>query len=173
MPDIRLLEQEPIEFESLFKEYFPRVYNFIYYHVMNPDTADDLTAEVFCKAYKSFGRYDANRAQPYTWLCAIARNTVTDYKRRTAGIVLLDLAEQEEVAEASLTPEESYIEKEAAHTLLCLIHTLPQPHQDLITMKYFMQMTNREIAREMNLSESNVGTKLSRIIADLKKKCSA
>ncbi len=172
MQDIQLLSKETDSagMERLFAEYFPRVYNFVYYHVMDCHKADDLTAEVFYRAFRSFRSYDPNKSQPYTWLCAIARNAVIDYRRRTAGIVMLDIEEHEELSDHSPGPEEAYLQKEETDTLLRLIHTLTPPEQELLLLKYFMGLTNREIAAQTGLSETNVSTKLSRIIAQLRKR---
>ena len=70
------------EQERLYVEYRDRVLGYIRARVESREDAEDLCAEVFEKALRASGGYDAAKAAPGTWLYAITRNAVIDYFRR-------------------------------------------------------------------------------------------
>ncbi len=70
---------EPRAFADLYDHYFPRVYNYIRYHVRDAETADDITAQVFERALIKISSYRPERASFADWLFAIARNAVRDH----------------------------------------------------------------------------------------------
>ena len=50
------------EFERLYRETFSSIFNYLYYHTLNRETAEDLASTVYLKAYRSFDRFDPSRA---------------------------------------------------------------------------------------------------------------
>ena len=62
------------EFEQIYKEYFPRVYSFLYGMCGNASLAEELTQESFYQAFVSFHRYNGS-CELFTWLDAIANNS--------------------------------------------------------------------------------------------------
>ncbi|MCB0180374.1 MAG: sigma-70 family RNA polymerase sigma factor, partial [Anaerolineae bacterium] len=68
-------------FAGLYDAYVDEVYRFILHRVGNKQTAEDLTSQVFLKAWDNLGRYTM-RGLPFgAWLFRIARNTVIDHYR--------------------------------------------------------------------------------------------
>ena len=63
-------------FAQIYDKHMADIYRYISYRVGNATLAEDLTAEVFEKALRSFDKYQPEKAAPRTWLTAIARNTV-------------------------------------------------------------------------------------------------
>lgn len=129
--------------------------------------AEDLTATVFEKAWKGKHRYQNDLSAFSTWLFTIARNTATDHFRRNRHDLPLD-ALREQADSASL--EEAVQRKQDFAYLDRLLSQLSVRDRELIALKYGADLTNREIARLTGLSESNIGTLLSRVIEKLRKK---
>lgn len=157
---------EEIDWEALYKEYLPRVYNFLRYRVGDESLAEDLTAAVFEKAWRSRKKYRQNLSAFSTWLFTIARNTVTDYFRRNGHDVSLELA-PEQADPISLEDTIQY--RQDFVRLNFLLSQMPARERELIAFKYGAGLTNREIARLTRLSESNVGTILNRAVEKLRK----
>jgi RNA polymerase sigma-70 factor (ECF subfamily) len=155
------------DWETLFAEELPRVYNFFRYRVGDEALAEDLTSMTFEKAWRSRQRYRRDLASFSTWLFTIARNTATDYFRQRRTDVPLDELGQH-VDE--LTPEDSAIRRSEFKRLSVLLSGLPDREQELISLRYGSGLSNRAIARATGLSESNVGTILHRAILAIRAK---
>ena len=78
-------------FGRLYEAYFDRVYRFIYFRVTDDQVAEDLSSQVFLKAWENLRRYHP-RGPFLAWLYAIARNTVIDSYRTRKQTVSLDEA---------------------------------------------------------------------------------
>ena len=61
-------------FEELYREHVNRVYAFLRSQLRNAEDAEDVTSQVFMKAYEAYGRYEARQETPTAWLFQIARN---------------------------------------------------------------------------------------------------
>src|SRR5262245_26117942 len=81
--------KEP-DWEALYAEQLPRIYNFFRYRVAAGTVAEDLTSITFEKAWRSRLRYRRDLSSFSTWLFTIARNVAVDYFRRERTEVSLD-----------------------------------------------------------------------------------
>jgi len=156
------------DFEELFIEQFPLVYNYIYYYLGNATDAEDLTADIFVRAYEYWGSYSHERGSRGAWLGGIARNMVKTYYQKKSK--KSQTTELYEFLCADTNIEGDYIFKEKVQQIFAQIDELPLRQKEIITMKYMLNLTNREIAKILNISESNVGVILHRTIKILQKK---
>ena len=157
-------EPEAVDWDAVYAEELPRVYNFFRYRVGNRAAAEDLTSLTFQKAWVARRRYRKDRASVATWLLAIARNVVIDHFRRPRPEVVLD----EGLASGGATPEEAVVRGGELQRLGALLRGLPPREREILALKFGADATNRAIAKLTGLSESNVGTILHRTIAGLK-----
>jgi len=153
------------DWDALYAEQLPRVYNFFRYRVGDGPEAEDLTSVTFEKAWRARHRYRRDLAAFSTWLLAIARNVAIDHHRRARAHV--PLAEAAEVA-GGASPEDLAMKRSECERLSQLLERLPAQKRELLALKYGAGMTNRAIARLTGLSESNVGTLLHRTIRELR-----
>jgi RNA polymerase sigma factor (sigma-70 family) len=77
-------------FAALYEMHVERVYRHVYYLVPDAHDAEDITQEVFIKAWKSIHKYKPTGAPFVAWLIVVARNAVTDYFRSKKNVRLLD-----------------------------------------------------------------------------------
>jgi RNA polymerase sigma-70 factor (ECF subfamily) len=156
------------EFGRLYEIYLPKIYQYTRYRVGDTETAEDLTSDIFRKALDGFKRFDPGKASFSTWIFSIARNTIIDYYRKHAkeSKVVRD-AEPENSLDPD-SPEERLSRSEETARLRECIAKLNDNEQELISLKFSSGMTNREIARITDFSESNVGTILCRAIRKLR-----
>src|SRR2546425_10466426 len=80
------------DWDALYAEQLPRVYNFFRYRVGDGAVAEDLTSLTFEKAWVARHRYRRDLASFATWLMTIARNVATDHWRRRRDHVPLEAA---------------------------------------------------------------------------------
>jgi len=160
------------DWDALYAEQLPRVYNFFRFRVGDGAVAEDLTSLTFEKAWVARRRYQRDRAGFCTWLLAIARNVAIDHWRARRPHVSLD----DSSAGASVTAELAGGEAADAASerrsdferLTRLLAALPERERDVVALKYGAGLTNRAIARQLRLTESNVGTILHRTIQALR-----
>lgn len=154
-----------LDWEAVYAEQLPRVYNFFRYRVGDAALAEDLTATTFEKAWRKRRRYRRDLAAFATWLFAIARRVAIDHFRRPRPEVPLDEA-QSEAAPDSV--EDAAQRRSDFARLRGLLNALPEREQELVALKYGAGLNNREIAAVTGLSESNVGTILHRAVEKLR-----
>ena len=90
MGGVRILEWfapavplEGVDWEAVYREEMPRVFNYFRYRGFERATAEDLTSATFEKAWRARDRYRRDRAAVSTWLLAIGRNVAIDHFRRS------------------------------------------------------------------------------------------
>ncbi len=155
-------------FARLYDENMSKVYRYIYYKVNNQQVAEDLTSEVFEKALVNFSKYNSEKAAFSTWIFTIARNTITDFYRAQPKVKMVNIEEAVATPSKDPGPEETIESGEEKQLLRRCIAKLPKNEQEIVRLKFTMEMTNREIAKVLGLTESNVGVMLYRIIRKLR-----
>jgi len=155
-----------IDWEAVYWEQTPRLYNYFRYRTGDGDAAQDLTAQTMTRAWRYRHRYRHDLGAFGAWLFQIARNLATDYLRQVQQIPLPLETVLQQIAPFDLEAEVQ--KREDAARLYALLETLPPREQEMIALKYGAELTNRAIAQVMNLSESNVGTTLHRTLKRLR-----
>ena len=154
-----------VDWEALYREQLPRVYNFFRFRVGDGAVAEDLTSVTFEKAWRFRHRYRRDLSAFSTWLFTIARNVATDYFRRyRRDLSLEEIGDQTD----GQTPESSAIRRSEFRRLSNFLSKLSDRERELLALKYGSGLTNRAIAKITGLSESNIGTLLHRTILDLR-----
>ncbi|MFA5138501.1 MAG: sigma-70 family RNA polymerase sigma factor [Elusimicrobiota bacterium] len=154
------------DFAAFYDAFFGRIYNYIRYRVSDPAAAEDVTSAVFEKALDKFESYRAEKGPIEAWIFAVARNTVNDHFRRRRLWAWLPWAEGSP-AEGD-TPETLLSRKESDAELLSALACLNERERDVLAMKFAWKMTNRGIAAQTGLSESNVGVIVFRSVKRLR-----
>lgn len=159
------------DWDEVYRQELPRVYNFFRYRFGISADAEDLTARTFEKAWRARQRYRRDLAGFSTWLLAIARNVAIDHLRVLRPHLPLEAAAG--VPSGGVTPEEAAILHADADRLATLLATLPDRDRELLALKYGAELTNRQIAAATGLTESNVGTIVHRAVATLRARWAA
>ncbi len=143
----------------------PRVFHFFFYKVGDTLIAEELTSITFEKAWSGRDRYRKNTGEIRFWLFGIAQKVAVDYFRKHRNEVPLnsiDIASSQNI--------EKEVETKAEYErLAAILSILSERERLLISLKYGAELTNREIARQVWLSESSVGIILFRAVAKLRK----
>ena len=150
---------------ELYKQYFDRIYRFIYYRTGHKETAEDLTEDVFVKAFKGISSLEQS-ATFEGWLYRIARNLVIDHYRSQKTIIGLDEVENTLEYETNLIDVADLQSRQ--QTLLKLMRGLTQEQQTVIKLKFFDDLENSVIAQMLNKSEGAIRVIQHRAILKLK-----
>ena len=161
-----LAEASAAEFENLYREQMPRIYNFFRYRFGNNALAEDLTATTFEKAWRKRHQYRHDLSAFTTWLFTIAQRVAIDHYRRPQREVALDDALD---LAAPGNPEETLQKQNDIQQLNALLAQLSDRERALVALKNGAGLTNRAIAELSGLSESNVAVILHRTLKTLRK----
>jgi RNA polymerase sigma-70 factor (ECF subfamily) len=159
-------ETEEDAFAHLYQEHVYAVFNYCLYRVGDAVVAEDLTADIFERAWRARRRYNPRQAKFVTWIFTIARRRVIDWQRRRGRRRTVGLDEQ--LASPQPSPDTLTLEAEDQHRLHRLIQNLPHDAQELLAMKFGAGMTNRQIAEVLGKSETAVGSALHRLVRKLR-----
>jgi RNA polymerase sigma-70 factor (ECF subfamily) len=154
-------------FAKLYDEFMPKVYRYIGYKVNNRQLTEDLTSIIFEKALDNFEKYSSDKAAFSTWIFSIARNTLIDYYRTNAKRQTESLDETFDIVSEDDSPNEELEKKEEREYLMKCLSDLTAEEQEIIRLKFAAEFNNRQIAKILGLSESNVGVKLFRSLKKL------
>ena len=154
------------DFASLFREHYTRVFRYVRYRVNDETTAEDLTAEVFERAYRYRDSYDPDRGAFSTWVLRIAHNWVENHLQAARGkeTQLLD----EALSTSDPSPEAQIIAREMFAQLSLCLDQLNARDREIIALRFGSELRNKEIAVVMNLKEHSVSVMLMRALERLR-----
>lgn len=159
---------EPGAFAAIYDHYFPRVYNYTRYRVGDPQTADDVTAQVFERVLLRIDTYRPERGLFAAWLFAIARNAINDHLRAQRRHPWLSLDALRDRASPAPPPDDVVERDEGRSALLAATAHLSDRERELVALKFAAGLTNRHIGQLTGLGEGNVGVILYRAVRRLR-----
>jgi len=145
--------------EEIFDAFYDRIYSFTLLRVGNVHDAEDLTSNVFIKVVEKLDTYRPEKAAFSTWIFTIALNEIRMYYRGRK--ITRPLDDIYEVAD-QVDIEGDLLQREECVWLIKAINELDERRKSIILLRYFGDLTDRQIAETLNLSEKNVGVILSR-----------
>jgi RNA polymerase sigma-70 factor (ECF subfamily) len=157
-----------IDFERLYESSRDDVFAYAASLLRDRSAAEDATAAAFERAYRKRSRFNPNKGSPRAWLFGIARNAALDELRRRGRQAELS------AEPIDITSVDGRGEDERSELRLILVAAMSQleaRERELIALKFFAGLSNREIARVLGTSESNAGTKLHRTVNKLREAC--
>lgn len=152
--------------EPLVRAHQEAVFRFAYLLLGDPDDAQDVAQEVFLRAWKYIRRFDASR--PFRpWLLSITSNLASNW-RRSAGryVSALTRAFRNESAPASI--EEKNTQRIQANELWEAVQTLKMADQQIVYLRYFLDLSVAETAEALQVAEGTVKSRLSRALEKLR-----
>ncbi len=153
-------------FDTLLKRHQERIFNYIFRIVKNEDTANDIFQETFVKAIQTIrmGKYTENGKFP-AWISRIAHNLIIDfYRQERAGNVQstdiseVDLFNRKEFSENTI--EDSMVADQIREDIRNLIKQLPTLQRQVLSMRYYDNLSFKEIAEMTGVS---INTALGRM----------
>lgn len=155
-------------FAELYEQNISKVLRYISYKVPDMDTAEDITSTVFEKALEKFDSYRAERASFSTWILSIARNAVTDHYRAVGRAQEMQQNTIKEFIPLTVSADDEMVKAEEIQRLKVSLAGLSAQEQEIVAMKFGGEMTNREIAKALGLTDSNVGIIIYRTVRKLR-----
>lgn len=152
--------------ESLMQMHQEPVFRLAYLLLGDPDDADDTAQESFLRAWKYLKRFDTTRPlRP--WLLSITANLARNH-RRSAGRYLAALMRAFRDEPASVRIEEKSAQNMEANELWRAVQNLNTPDQQIIYLRYFLDLSVHETAQVLDVAEGTVKSRLNRAVEKLR-----
>lgn len=165
---------EEAGFATLYSRYFDRVYSYLRAALRDGYEAEDATQQTFMKALEALGTYERRREPFRGWLFSIARNCGTDSLRRGGRVQLLDAPELDRRREQALDPAgEPLVDWLSDRNLSRDFQRLPDPQQQVLVLRFLLDLSVRETAKALAFSEDNVKTLQSRALGAMRRRLGA
>jgi len=156
-------------YADLMHRYKDSIYFMVLKMVNNKEDANDLTVETFAKAFEKLDKYQPEYAFS-TWLFRVATNNCIDFirKKKLNTMSIHGMTDEDgddktlQIKADVLNPEETSIKKQQTEGLKSLIENLPVRYRNLITLRYFDELSYEEIAQQLDLPLGTVKAQLFR-----------
>jgi len=170
-------EGNQLAFNTLLDSFWNSVHSFQLKRHPNDNDAEDITIQTFSKAFDKIGTYD-EKYQFKTWLITISKNIHIDGLRKKNASVTAELYKEKEkdiydIADDNPTPEDKIITEQNLAKLLKDIKQLKPKYQEIINLRFFQELSYKEISEKIGEPMNNVKVKLSRarkLLAEIIKK---
>lgn len=160
-------------FEKVYDFYYERILKYLLKRTASAETAYDLTAETFMKAFENFHKFKWTGVSIKIWLYRIAINQLKNYRRKPQSTVLTEEMEGLEQMRTEAKDELEELDKtvfgdEKLTKLSDAIAALNPKYQNIVSLHYFEQMSHEEIAGVINRSKSAVKSMMHRALENLR-----
>lgn len=159
----------------LIERYLRRIYNFVAKYIGNAKEAEDLTQEIFLKAWKSLKKFDSQKSFK-TWLFSIARNVCIDYLRRKKIVTFSTLENDDDsesfsdkIVDKSISVVEKITQQELKKEMGKYLLRLSEANRTVLILHYNQQLAFREIAELLGESLDTIKSRHRRALQYLRR----
>jgi RNA polymerase sigma-70 factor, ECF subfamily len=162
-------EGSHVAFSALIERHSRRALGTIRKIVRNHADAEDILQESVMKAYRHIASFDG-RSSFSTWFTRIAINTALMLVRRRTARPEMSLevefcegaTSQYPIIDHAPNPEQSVMRRQSLDNVQTAIHRLPSSLRECVERKYFMEITNAEVANLLGISVAATKSRLLR-----------
>ncbi len=140
----RAVKHDSAAFALLYDRYVDKIYRYIHYKVGTIAQAEDLTAQVFLKAWEGIGKYRWTERPFAAWLYRIAHNAIVDYYRTDRAVVPIDDLALED--EDNVSPEDLAEQRLTSDMVRKAIAQLTDEQQEVIILKFLEGYGTEQVA---------------------------
>lgn len=154
-------------FAALYDQHLARVYRHVYYHLGSRADTEDVTQQVFLRAWQAMPRYRPTDVPLVAWLLTIAHNQVVSFYRRVKDVRPLDL---DPVArERWSDPEAETLGRYDRAAVRRAILRLKPDYQRVIVLRFVEGLEYTVIAAAIGKTEGNVRIMQHRALVELRR----
>ncbi len=152
-------------FEILYKQYYTRIYRYCCINLYRNQTADDVTQEVFIRAWKALPKFTFNNGGTFqAFLFRIARNLIIDLSRKKKTISIDSVGE--------ISKEDNLIDgiarQENIDKVKNALDKLAEVDKQIIILRYFEELSHSEAAQILSMKEGALRVRTIRLLKKLK-----
>lgn len=163
-----ITKRDTESYGQLYDLYVEKIYRFIYFKVQSKEDAEDITSEVFLKAWQYIIDKSPLAIESISGLLfSIARNAIIDWYRQKAKKPVVSIELITEIA-SEKNELEALASTQEVNQMLELIKKLKQDYQEVLLLKYIEGLKVAEIAKVIGKSSINVRVLIHRATKKLK-----
>jgi RNA polymerase sigma-70 factor (ECF subfamily) len=164
----RARQKDEAAWETLVKQHQEKAFRLAYLLMGDADEAEDIVQEAFIRALGNMERFDTTR--PFRpWLLSITANLARNRHRTIARyLAALSRLLRAEPAPASNTGEASSVQECEAQILWQAVRRLSTNDQEIIYLRYFLDLSEAEMAATLNIAPGTVKSRLHRALKRLR-----
>jgi len=153
-------------FDSLLNRYKSKLYSYIFYTVHNEDLANDIFQETFVKVILSIqSKHYAPSGKFYAWITRIAHNMIMDqYRQKNCDTLISEDPETGQITGDVTLSDPSFemqqVYNQSLNDVVTLYKMLPEAQSQIVFMRFYQDMSFKEIAEELGIS---INTALGRM----------
>ncbi|WP_044508162.1 RNA polymerase sigma factor [Gordonia sp. KTR9] len=154
----------------MYREHVAGVWRYVRTRVPANVDADDVTAEVFVKAMRSWDRFDDRRGTVGAWLIGIARHAVADWWARQSREVPVAEVDVDAAAMSAPDgdPETSMLRAAAADDVRSRLWVLTAREREAVALRFGTELSSEEIGVAMGISATAARMLVYRGVAKLR-----
>lgn len=162
-------KSDPTKFEPLYRKYYSPILRYLIQRIDDTELAHDIASQVFVKAIRNLNQYEFRGVPFGSWLYRIAKSELyQQFREKQASRTV----RMENMQIPSMTVDELFSEQGDMELnrsrLLKALQELKQDQLKLIEMRFFEQMSFREIGEQLGLTENNAKVKTFRAVEKLR-----
>ncbi|CAM3289673.1 sigma-70 family RNA polymerase sigma factor [Paenibacillus lactis] len=146
--------------KELMESFGQDVWNYAYFLTKRRDAADDISQDVFLRAFRHLKDFQG-RSSVKTWLLTITRNLSLNYLK-SSFISKVSLAGWLTTRQASPSAEMEFLDTEAVSQIWKHVMQLPQAYREVLLLEFHFQLTRKEMAELLGISEGTIKSRLHR-----------
>jgi RNA polymerase sigma factor (sigma-70 family) len=152
-------------FAEVAKDHLDDVYRYLVFLTADPVLAEDLAAETFENAFRSWKRFDPRRGGERTWLCQLARSRALDYFRSEAR------RRKREAQAAAESPEVPELLGEALSPALDgALRSLTAGEREVVVLRVVLELSAIEAAHVLGIGRTACSMRLARALQKLEER---
>lgn len=153
-------------FGRIYDLFIDRIYRYVFYHVKDKMVAEDITQQVFIRAWESIGSFEWKGKQFSSWLYAIAHNHTVDYYRSCQREIKL---KERIIADQETGTEHNEGQSDTREELQAALSCLSPDQREIIILKFIEGLDNRQISEIMTKNEVAIRVAQMRALNALRK----
>jgi RNA polymerase sigma-70 factor (ECF subfamily) len=160
---------DPNAFGDLYENHAPAIFRYLYIHLDSQMDAEDLTGEVFLKAWQSLPKY-TQRGVPFrAFLFRIARNALVDHYRQHNRLEPKDPEDMDGYSAQGISEPIEVVSSRIEHqNILQVIRKLRNDYQSVLTLRFISELSPEETAQVMDRSVGAIRVLQHRALAALR-----
>jgi RNA polymerase sigma factor (sigma-70 family) len=147
--------QKAQDFSAFYQKYAASTHRYVYTHLHSHEEAEDLTADIFLKAWRDLD-LARNEAALQMWLFHVTWTTLADYGRAHARDSTTSLERLQAQGWRGSEASRVSVNQAARDQVQQLLAVLPETYRTVLTYRFLLQYSLRETARAMGITLANV-----------------
>ena len=144
--------------EQVYREYYPKLVQYVSSLCGDPDTAQDIAQDTFLQVLKHIDSFDG-RSSFQTWLFSIGRRELLHFYRKNNRQVLMSVIEEEQLSDQAGEQNAASVEAQAlnrvfAEEIARMVADFDEPLHTIVRLRLFEGRSFKEIAASVQRSET-------------------